>query len=164
MSKISVTIDGRTFLIEVNILQPTASELTVLVDGEAVRVIAPEMERADQMEWIMIEDRPYEIMIDPSLCWIKAYDGMHSIEVHDRSAGVGRPLSGDGRVKAPIPGLVTRVMVQPGDAVDAGQPLLTLEAMKMENEVLSPRAGVVSDLNVTPGQSVALEEVLVEIR
>jgi biotin carboxyl carrier protein len=66
-------------------------------------------------------------------------------------------------VKAPIPGLITRVFVEPGATVQAGQRLLVLEAMKMENEVRAPRGGVVQQVNVHPGQSVNLSEVMVEI-
>jgi biotin carboxyl carrier protein len=66
-------------------------------------------------------------------------------------------------VKAPIPGLVTRVLVQAGDVVEAGQPLLLLEAMKMENEILAPRAGAVLRLSAIPGKSVTLHEELIEI-
>ncbi|MDV7398755.1 acetyl-CoA carboxylase biotin carboxyl carrier protein subunit, partial [Arthrospira platensis SPKY1] len=100
--------------------------------------------------------RPYEIAIDPSLRWIKAFDGMHRVEVTDRRATVARPSSADGRVKAPIPGLITRVLVQPGDQVETGQPLLLLEAMKMENEILAPRSGQVIKVNDAPGNSVTL--------
>ena len=76
---------------------------------------------------------------------------------------MSRPASGDGRVKAPIPGLVTKVCIERGDQVEAGEPLLVLEAMKMENEITAPRNGTVSELNVSVGQVVALHEVLVEI-
>jgi biotin carboxyl carrier protein len=47
--------------------------------------------------------------------------------------------------------------------VEVGQPILVLEAMKMENEIRAPRAGVVSRLDIVPGQGVALHEVLAEI-
>ena len=54
-------------------------------------------------------------------------------------------------------------MVATGQAVKAGQPLLILEAMKMENEIRAPRAGVVRALPVKVNQSVLREQVLVEI-
>ncbi|MFZ1768524.1 MAG: acetyl-CoA carboxylase biotin carboxyl carrier protein subunit, partial [Caldilinea sp.] len=68
-----------------------------------------------------------------------------------------------GRVKAPIPGLVTRIHVEPGQLVELGQPLLVLEAMKMENEIRSPLAGAVRQLVVKPGQTVTLSELMLEI-
>lgn len=54
----------------------------------------------------------------------------------------------DGRVKSPIPGLVAHIRVQVGDRVEAGQPILVLEAMKMENEIRAPVKGVVTAVHV----------------
>jgi biotin carboxyl carrier protein len=164
MSKLSVTIDDRTFEVELTLPQgSTASSTTVLVDGESFEVTIPAAQRPDQMEWIIVNDRPYEMIIDPGLHTIKAYDGLHQIEVHDITAGVRRPVSGDARVKAPIPGLVTRVLVKRGEQVEAGQPIVMLEAMKMENEILAPRSGKVVELNAKEGKSVTLGELLVEL-
>ena len=59
--------------------------------------------------------------------------------------------------------MIARVLVSETDCVEAGQPLLVLEAMKMENEIRAPRSGIVSQLNVKPGQIVTLHEVLAEI-
>ena len=72
-------------------------------------------------------------------------------------------MSRDGRVKAPVPGLITRILVQPGEKVEAGQPLLVLEAMKMENEIKAPRNGTLLQLNTQTGKTVTLGDVLAEI-
>ena len=61
-----------------------------------------------------------------------------------------------------IPGLITRVLVEVGDQVEAGQPLLVLEAMKMENEIRSPRAGTIKSIPVAVGDRVNSGDVLVE--
>ena len=66
-------------------------------------------------------------------------------------------------MKAPIPGLITRVLVRPGEQVEAGQILLVLEAMKMENEIRAPMMGTVSTVLVVPQQSVARGDMLVEV-
>jgi acetyl/propionyl-CoA carboxylase alpha subunit len=58
-------------------------------------------------------------------------------------------------VKATLPGLVVAVAVAVGDEVEEGEPLLTIEAMKMQNEVRSPRTGRVAEVSVTSGQAVA---------
>ncbi len=63
-------------------------------------------------------------------------------------------------VKAPIPGRVLRVLVQPGETVEAGKPLLVLEAMKMENEVRAPRDGTIASIEVAAGQAVGAGELL----
>ncbi|MDQ3249408.1 MAG: biotin/lipoyl-binding protein [Chloroflexota bacterium] len=57
-------------------------------------------------------------------------------------------------VKAPIPGLVVKVLVEKGATVAEGQPLVILEAMKMENEIRSVRAGIVKNVSVAAGQRV----------
>jgi biotin carboxyl carrier protein len=57
-------------------------------------------------------------------------------------------------VKAPMPGLVLKVMVQPGDVVKKGDPLLILEAMKMENVIKSPTDGQIKEVKVSEKQAV----------
>jgi biotin carboxyl carrier protein len=66
-------------------------------------------------------------------------------------------------VAAMMPGRVVRVLVEPGDRVAARQALVVVEAMKMENEVRSPRAGSVRDVRVAAGASVEAGDVLVVI-
>ena len=60
-----------------------------------------------------------------------------------------------------MPGKVLRVLVQPGQDVAARQPLVVVEAMKMENELSSPRAGRVKDVAAVEGQSVEAGRVLI---
>jgi biotin carboxyl carrier protein len=67
-------------------------------------------------------------------------------------------------VRAIIPGRVVSVAVTPGDTVAAGQRLLAVEAMKMENELRAPRDGVVERVEVSVGQTVELGDALVVIR
>jgi biotin carboxyl carrier protein len=64
------------------------------------------------------------------------------------------PAGGDG-VKAPIPGAILSINVSEGDTVEAGQLLLTMEAMKMENQIKAPKGGKVTQLCVQPGDAVA---------
>jgi pyruvate carboxylase subunit B len=64
---------------------------------------------------------------------------------------------------APMPGLIVRVHVRPGDVVAAGQPLVVMEAMKMENELRATAAGVVRSVAVQPGAAVEKGTVLVAL-
>ncbi|MCP4168702.1 MAG: biotin/lipoyl-binding protein [Chloroflexi bacterium] len=163
MSRLAVTIDGQTFEIEISQMPGNADPFAVTVDGEEVMVQVPRGAETTPMHWLIVGDRPYEIVMGDDLNWIKAWSGRHSLKIRDLEAAVRRQPSGDGRVKAPIPGLITRVLVQAKQEVAAGQPLLILEAMKMENEIRAPRAGFVTALRVEPGQTVGMGDVLVEI-
>jgi glutaconyl-CoA decarboxylase len=69
--------------------------------------------------------------------------------------GPGPAPAGGNGVKAPIPGAVLSIDVKEGDTVEAGQLLMTMEAMKMENQIKSPRPGKVTQLCVKPGDAVA---------
>ena len=62
-----------------------------------------------------------------------------------------------------MPGRVVEVRVQPGDRVEAGQPMIVLEAMKMQNEIQAERAGTVSRVFVTAGEAVEGGDPLVEV-
>ena len=164
MSKVEVTLGGHTFEIEINLNQRVDQSLPVIVNGRALTVTVPDLDAPiDQMEWIIVDNHPREIVIDPDLRWLRDQTGVHFVEVRDLEARVARPISRDGRIKAPIPGLIKFVFAAEGDRVEAGQPLFILEAMKMENEIHAPKSGVVSQISVKSGQDVMLHEVLAEI-
>jgi len=76
------------------------------------------------------------------------------------AAGATGPIE----VRAVIPGAVLSVAVSVGDDVDAGQPLLVVEAMKMQNELRAPRAGHVEQVDVTAGATVEVGQTLVVLR
>lgn len=71
-----------------------------------------------------------------------------------RAASGGFGVEGPQTLLAPMPGKVVRVLVKPGDAVTEGQPVVVVEAMKMENELKAPRTGKVTDVSVKEGQTV----------
>lgn len=78
-----------------------------------------------------------------------------------RRGGQVAGAAGEQRIVAPMPGKVLRVLVQPGQDVAARQPLVVVEAMKMENELSSPRDGRVKDVPAVEGQSVEAGRVLI---
>lgn len=90
------------------------------------------------------------------------------VEVMDERTRHIRSLTGGGvrpeavELKAPMPGLVVRVLAQPGQAVEPGQGLIVLEAMKMENELKARTAGRVRTVRAAAGQAVEKGQVLVE--
>jgi biotin carboxyl carrier protein len=97
--------------------------------------------------------------------WAEANGAVFQVEVTDpRNAVSGRGSQGrSGRVRiaAPMPGRVIRVLVNPGDAVTAGQGLVVVEAMKMQNEMKAPRDAVVAAVKTQNGATVAAGDALV---
>lgn len=64
------------------------------------------------------------------------------------------------KIESPLPGKVITVKVKAGDKVSEGDELLSIEAMKMENPIISPVSGVVAEISAIPGQSVKSGDVL----
>jgi len=77
----------------------------------------------------------------------------------EQSSGSGKATE----VRAPLPGVIIQVLVRPGDDVNTGQTLCTLETMKMENAIKADNGGKVASVNIAPGQQVLQDEVLIVI-
>ena len=82
--------------------------------------------------------------------------------IRDLSAASAGPV-GPAPIMAPMPGLIVRVNVSVGDRVEAGQGVIVMEAMKMENELRATAAGVVKSVEVTPGTAVEKGALLVAL-
>ncbi len=74
-----------------------------------------------------------------------------------------REQAGRARIKAPMAGKVVKLLAAVGDQVESGQPILVLEAMKMQNEVRAPKSGTLVSLHPDSGSTVATGELLAEI-
>lgn len=68
------------------------------------------------------------------------------------------------QIKAPMPGKIVDVCLHEGDLVNIGEPILTLEAMKMQNEITADCTGIIQKIRVQAGQSVMKDELLVEVQ
>jgi len=112
--------------------------------------------------------RSYEIAFSPSA------EGVLTVHVDGapvevsinqmRRAGAAAAHSADGgpqRMTAPMPGKIVKLLVKPGDKVQARQGVIVVEAMKMENELRALAAGTVSEVRVTEGTSVEAGAILV---
>jgi biotin carboxyl carrier protein len=125
---------------------------------------------------LLLENASYEVVLEPddeqrNLYGVMVAGLRYQVKVQDerslRLALADRGLktpAGELAVKAPIPGLVISVLVEPDQEISEGQPLVILEAMKMENELRAPRAGAVHEIRVAAGAEVALGQVLMTIR
>ena len=88
------------------------------------------------------------------------------VENHQASGTIGKAKAdpdNDAEIGAPMAGMVVRVAVKNGDAVRKGEPLVTLEAMKMETVIAAPRDGVAADITVTAGNSVDMHDLLLRL-
>ena len=81
---------------------------------------------------------------------------------HAGTPAAGSAADADG-VTAPLAGTVARVLVEEGQAIEAGEVVLVLEAMKMETEITAPQAGTVTAVLVAPGTAVTSGQVLLQI-
>lgn len=118
---------------------------------------------------VLLEGQSYEVKIIPGPeGWFVDLDGRHyAVELSDpreqRRAGPRAAAEGRQNLKAAMPGKVVRVLVASGDSVVAGQGLVVVEAMKMQNELKAPRAGAVVSVNVKEGDTVTSGEILAAI-
>ncbi len=92
---------------------------------------------------------------------VRREDRQHHLAFATGKAGAGAATAD--RVLAPMPGLVTQVRAEAGQAVAEGDTLAILEAMKMEHRLTAPRAGRVAEVTVAPGAQVAQGDLLVRL-
>jgi len=163
--KYFVSVDGR--------------EVEVTVDGDQVtidgRTMSASLDRLDGIPVVVVtvDGRPRALPLERAGGgrWVVTVDGeRQEIGVvdertrHIRSlTGAGTASHGGGSIRAPMPGLVVRVQVEPGQQVAAGAPLVVLEAMKMENQLKAPAAGVIRSVLTRAGEAVEKGKVLVEL-
>jgi len=145
MTDYVLRIGGREYHARVE--EITADRATIDVDGTSYQVELVELGRRAEAP---VGPRPASPRPAPAATPVRR----PAVQASD-----GAP----GAVLAPLPGLVLRVAVKEGDAVQAGQTLVVMEAMKMENAVPAPHHGTVRKVFVTEGASVGEGDPLVEI-
>ncbi len=144
-------------------LAPT--DFNVTMHGETYHIRLTGIgHKADDLRpyFISVDGVPEEILIEALAETVPTEAGM--VDTKRVSKGSKRPkASREGHVTSSMPGTVVDVMVKVGSKVKAGDAVLVIEAMKMENEVPAPVAGTVKAVNVAKGDSVNPDEALVEI-
>ena len=162
------------YLVNVN-----GHELEIVVDGRSVRIGDLEAGghvidiEGTPVSVVTIGDRirrvlarrgaaagQYTILLDGFRFEVDAVDE-RTRAIRQLAGSASRP-AGPTSLAAPMPGLVVRVLVQAGERVQAGQGVIVIEAMKMENELRASTAAVVRSVAVTPGSAVEKGAVLVE--
>lgn len=148
MSEYVVRIAGREYRAEVREITP--EHATVDVDGKEYRIDLLQLGRRAAPE---AGTRPAALAT-----------GAPAVSLPTAVAPPAhRAVAGDDAVTAPMPGLVLGIRVKEGEKVQAGQVLLLMEAMKMENEIKAPFTGTVSRVLVREGDSIGEGDRLVEV-
>jgi len=164
--KIELDIDGQTIEMEFVF----AGDSVQLTFGGATRE-AQVSEPEPGIFTIIINDRVYRCALEksPSGSIEVIVNGKRiPVAVRDKKhlrgqAGAGAGAGGRVALSSPMPGKVVRVLLKTGDEVSAHQGVLIVEAMKMQNEVQSPKAGKVAEIKVSEGQTVNAGETLAVI-
>ncbi len=114
---------------------------------------------------VLLDGRSYDARVENG--YVTVCGRRFEIEVRDprrwKRQLAGGAQGGVQKVAAPMPGKVVRVLVSVGDAVEAGQGIVVVEAMKMQNEMKASRAGKIASLAAKPGATVTAGEILATI-
>jgi len=156
--KYYVQVNGRQH--EVDVVE-RLGELKVAVDGKPLDLSYEEVDTLGQVA-LLSEGRSYGVSIEGDMAKASVVIAGHlyAVEIEDereRAAHAAERAAskGGGLVKAIMPGIVVKLIVAEGDVVEAGQPLLILEAMKMQNEIAAPAAGKIKLIHVREREAVA---------
>lgn len=119
---------------------------------------------------LVLDGRVHDFLIEcgPGGCLVVGRDGSYSLKVADRRLPLPQHEVEEGRaglqkLTAEMPGKVVRILVSPGETVAFDQGLLVLEAMKMQNEIRSPKSGVVREIGVAAGATVGTGQYLLSL-
>lgn len=117
--------------------------------------------RIYQVDNVMINGQKVDFTLDGN--WVSVNVRDEQMILLDRLGFKNALGSGEGHLNAPMPGKILEILCKTGDQVKLGDPVIILEAMKMENELKSPADGVIKSVNVSTGQSVEKNEFLLEV-
>ena len=163
--KYITTIDGKEYQVEI------IDDTHVSVDGKIVEIDF-ESVKSQPVFSLIVDGKSYEAYV---------YDGEEDLEVllkgrlyHSQvedererrlraAAGGSRAVTGIFYLKAPMPGLVVSVAVKEGQQVKEGDVLIILESMKMQNEIKSPKDGVVGRIQIADGDSVEQRQKILSV-
>ena len=165
--KYFVNVNGQPH--EVTVVE-RLGELQVTVDGEPLAIEYEEVDRLGQVA-VRVGQKSFGISIEGDEHAVTAVIAGHlyAVEIEDareRAAHAAQRAAakGGGVVTSVMPGIVAQILVAPGARVEKGQPLLVLEAMKMQNEIAAPSAGIVLQIHVAEREAVGSGSKLVTLK
>jgi biotin carboxyl carrier protein len=160
--KLFIEFGGVTHNVEI---AQADGKLQFLLDGKPLEADAVEVARG--IYSILIGGESFEVRTEAAAGKLRVISRGREMfaEVRDprqwrRRGRAALEAEGRQQIIAPMPGKIIRVLVKAGDAVETGQGLLVVEAMKMQNEIRSPKSGTVERLSVAEGQTVNAGEVV----
>jgi biotin carboxyl carrier protein len=162
---LEVVVDGRPLRVEVH---GERGRYTVTVQGQTLQVDARPLGAA--VVSLIVDGESHTAAVERREGGYTVHLGEDTLEVELEEAAAGaaaaprRVAAGELRVTAPMPGRLVKVLVEPGQDVRAGQGLVVMEAMKMENELRAPRAGRVAEVHARERQAVETGALLVLLR
>lgn len=146
--KVFASVDGRAYELEIS--EPEPNVFLLKNDGKIFQAfVSPQQKAGD----------PFQVQIGRHSLDIKLFDPK-------RLRGTGLDAEhGDGaaEIRTAMPGKVVRILVEKGASVEKGDGVLVVEAMKMQNELKSPKAGTVKEIKVEDGSTVSAGDVLAVI-
>ena len=147
-SSFVITYKGKKYVAETVQIGP--GQFNVLLNGKSVRFNAARVDQQTLSITTALGNSEVKILSEREKLAAELF-------------GVGAGSAAEGDIHAPMPGLILRVEVREGDKVSAGQPLLIMEAMKMENEIKSPLDGTVTRIQVEEQAAVEKDDLLLVI-
>lgn len=142
------TINGEAYSLDVS--QSTKNTFHVLKNNKNYNIEVLEINSAEKKFVLLVNNNRYEVELKDQF------------DLLLQSMGIGGANSKKMKeVKAPMPGLVLDILVKEGATVTAGEPIVILEAMKMENVLKSPVDGVIKSISITKGIAVEKNQVLI---
>lgn len=140
-----LTIDNETFPLRIE--EYNNNILKVTINGE------------QKVVYVAYDERNFYVSIDGEQYTFQQAD--ETLDIEEKDNGSSKNIE---YIKPPMPGSVVKVLVEQGQNVDEGSPIIVVEAMKMEITLYSSIQGVITEINVEPGQQVDADKVLVVIK
>ena len=144
----------------------TESTVEAIVDGRAYKIEKRRL--GPQLLWFGGDGISVEVAVTPVEAGydVSIRDSRILVEFVDPRKKVrrqGPATDGVVAVRAPMPGKIVRILRRPGDEVKAHQGIVVMEAMKMQNEIRSPKQGRIAQLNVAEGDTVKLGDLIAQV-
>ena len=166
MAKLYATINSAEGPVELE-RKATSAPWSLIGEG------APDLVRTGPSSYSLVHNgRSYRVLVlkedrENNTVRLRIGSGSYTVQLQDEQSrmmhtlGIDKAVKKVREIKAPMPGLVLNIMVKPGDVIKKNDPILVLEAMKMENLIKAPSDSIVSSVQAEQGKAVEKGQILV---